>query len=155
MSTRNISWGVKAASALGWQPYHLHVWSVLKSGTLNLLEPSGSVQDCTGIALQTPPPTRGGGCLLTNKSCKMGTKLSDWLWNGGAVIIQWSWNRIFMLPEGGSGSSWTKSIMKHTVYETSPLGYQSQLYINLINPTGCVMHHQFNSQQLYVLPTLY
>ena len=37
MSTRDISWGVKAAGALGWQPYHLHVPIVLKSGSLNLL----------------------------------------------------------------------------------------------------------------------
>ena len=28
-------------------------------------------------------------------------------------------------------------------------------YINLLNPTGHVMHQQFNIQQLYVLPTLY
>ena len=27
--------------------------------------------------------------------------------------------------------------------------------INVLNPTGHVMHHQFNIQQLYVLPTLY
>ena len=40
-STRNISWGVKAAGAYGWQPYHLHVLIVLKSGSLSLLEPSG------------------------------------------------------------------------------------------------------------------
>jgi len=26
---------------------------------------------------------------------------------------------------------------------------------NLIKPTGHVMHHQFNIQQLYALPTLY
>jgi hypothetical protein len=39
MSTRNISWGVKAAGAYDWQPYHLHVSIVLKSGSLNLLEP--------------------------------------------------------------------------------------------------------------------
>ena len=26
---------------------------------------------------------------------------------------------------------------------------------NLLNPTGHVMHQQFNNQQLYVLPTLY
>ena len=25
MSTRDISWGVKAADAYGWQPCHLHV----------------------------------------------------------------------------------------------------------------------------------
>jgi hypothetical protein len=34
MSTRNIFWGVKAASAEGWQPYKLHVPIVLKSGSL-------------------------------------------------------------------------------------------------------------------------
>jgi hypothetical protein len=26
---------------------------------------------------------------------------------------------------------------------------------NLVKPTGYVMHHQFNIQQLYALPTLY
>jgi hypothetical protein len=31
----------------------------------------------------------------------------------------------------------------------------SVCYINLLNPTGHVMHQQFNIQQLYVLPTLY
>ena len=51
MSTRNISWGVKAASVYGWQPYDLHVPTVLKSGSLSLLEPSGPVQACNGIAL--------------------------------------------------------------------------------------------------------
>jgi len=28
-------------------------------------------------------------------------------------------------------------------------------FMNLINPTGHVMHHQFDIQQLYALPTLY
>jgi len=27
--------------------------------------------------------------------------------------------------------------------------------LNLLKPTGHVMHHQFNIQQLYALPTLY
>ena len=31
---------VKAADAYGWQPYYLHVSIVVKSGSLNLLEPS-------------------------------------------------------------------------------------------------------------------
>ena len=43
--------GVKAAGAYDWQPYHLHVPIVLKSGSLNLLESSGPVQACNGIAL--------------------------------------------------------------------------------------------------------
>jgi hypothetical protein len=42
MSTRNISWGVKA---------ELHVPIVLKSVSIKLLEPSGSVQACNEIAL--------------------------------------------------------------------------------------------------------
>jgi hypothetical protein len=50
MSTRNNSWGVKAAGAYG-KPYHLHVPIVLKSGSLNLLETSGAVKACNGIAL--------------------------------------------------------------------------------------------------------
>jgi hypothetical protein len=29
------------------------------------------------------------------------------------------------------------------------------LLINRLKPTGHVMHHQFNIQQLYALPTLY
>ena len=51
MSTGNISRGVKAAGTYGWHPNHLHVPIVLKSGSLNLLEPSGAVQGCNGITL--------------------------------------------------------------------------------------------------------
>jgi hypothetical protein len=36
-----------------------------------------------------------------------------------------------------------------------PLDINSELFINLLKPTGHVMHQQFNIQQLYVLPTLY
>ena len=46
--------GVNAAGAYGWQTYHLHVLFVLKSESLNLLEPSGPVQACNGIALPLP-----------------------------------------------------------------------------------------------------
>jgi hypothetical protein len=51
MSARNISSWVKAVGALDWQPYHIHVLIVLKSGSLNLLGPSGPMQACNGIAL--------------------------------------------------------------------------------------------------------
>ena len=54
MSTSNISWeggGEEAAGAQGWQHYHLRVPIVLKSGSLNLLKPSGPLQACYGIAL--------------------------------------------------------------------------------------------------------
>ena len=54
MSTKNISWGIKAVGAYGWQPYHLHVPTVLKYGCLNLLEASGPVETCNGTALQGP-----------------------------------------------------------------------------------------------------
>jgi hypothetical protein len=40
---------VIAAGAQAWQPYHLHVPTILKSGSLNLLEPSGPVQACSGF----------------------------------------------------------------------------------------------------------
>jgi len=49
-STMNISWGVKAGGAKDWQPYRLHVPTVLKSVSLNLLESSRPVQACSGIA---------------------------------------------------------------------------------------------------------
>jgi len=46
--------GVKAAGAQGWQSYRLHVPIALKSGSLNLLEPSGPVQACNGITQPLP-----------------------------------------------------------------------------------------------------
>ena len=46
MTTTNISWGLKAI--------------VLKSGSLNLLEPSGPLQACIGIAL----PLAVSSCVL-------------------------------------------------------------------------------------------
>jgi hypothetical protein len=42
------------AGARGWEPYHLHVPIVMNSGSLNFLEPWGSVQACHGIALPLP-----------------------------------------------------------------------------------------------------
>jgi len=51
MSTRNASWGVKDNRCVGLKPYHLHVPIILKFGSLSLLEPSGTVQACNGIAL--------------------------------------------------------------------------------------------------------
>jgi len=54
MNTRNIYSGVKAAGAKGWQSYLLHVPTVLKSGSLNILEPSEPAQACKEIALPVP-----------------------------------------------------------------------------------------------------
>jgi len=44
------SMGVKAAGAWSW-PHHLHVPNVMKSGSLNLLEPSGPHRACYGTPL--------------------------------------------------------------------------------------------------------
>ena len=65
MSTRNISRETKVAGELGWQYYHLHVPIVSKSGSLNLLEPSGSVQACNGTAL-----TLQYGNIFICRGCK-------------------------------------------------------------------------------------
>ena len=43
--------------------YHLHVPNALKSGSLNLLETSGPVQACNGIALPLPL------CVVSRKVC--------------------------------------------------------------------------------------
>jgi hypothetical protein len=43
--------GVKSSGAYGSQSYHLYVPAVMKSGSLNLLKPSGRVQTCRGTAL--------------------------------------------------------------------------------------------------------
>jgi hypothetical protein len=43
--------GVKAAGAWGWQPHHLHVLNVMKSGSLNLLETSGPYRPYYGAPL--------------------------------------------------------------------------------------------------------
>jgi hypothetical protein len=50
-STQPLTERVNAATAYGWQPYHLPVPNALKFGSLNLLQPSGPVQACTVTAL--------------------------------------------------------------------------------------------------------
>jgi hypothetical protein len=46
MSTRNISLGVEVTGAWGWQPHHLHVPSVMKSGSL---KPPGTLWATPGL----------------------------------------------------------------------------------------------------------
>jgi hypothetical protein len=61
--------GVKAAGALGWQPYHLHVPNVSKSGSLNLLESCGPAKglcrNCFTIArsMEPSPSWQGNSSL--------------------------------------------------------------------------------------------
>ena len=51
-----------------------------------------------------------------------------------------------------------KLYLKHTVHRRAQGRRQTLVsiyHINLLKPTGYVMHQQFNIQQLYALPTLY
>jgi hypothetical protein len=41
----------RGGQCLGWQPYHIHEPTVLKSDSLNFLEPSEPEQVCMGIVL--------------------------------------------------------------------------------------------------------
>ena len=61
MRTAN-SGGVEVDGAHNCQPYHLHVPIVWKSASLNLLEPSVSVQACTEVAL----PSSSSNLKLAN-----------------------------------------------------------------------------------------
>ena len=75
--------GVKVAGAYGWQPYHLHVLTVLKTGSLNLLEPSGPVQACNGIAL-----------LLLMVTCNTGMEDNRLRGTQSKQKLVISWNKI-------------------------------------------------------------
>ena len=58
-------------------------------------------------------------------------------------------NELSWLLGTGRGISWKKSESQ------TALAAEDRDVINLLKPTGYVMHHQSNIQQLYVLPTLY
>ena len=45
--------------------------------------------------------------------------------------------------------------LRMTVRDLQGMRVAFSPYLNLLKPTGHVMHQQFNIQQLYVLPTLY
>jgi hypothetical protein len=65
--------GIKAVGAYGGQPYHLQVPTVLKSGSLNLLEPLRPVQGCNGMALHLPLTFHS---IYTKKSCCYHAKIN-------------------------------------------------------------------------------
>ena len=60
MSSRNVFWRLKAASIYVWQHYYIHVPTVLKSCSLNLLETARPVYACTGIDLPSDYNQRDG-----------------------------------------------------------------------------------------------
>ena len=78
--------GVKATGAYGWQSYHLHVPIVLKSGSLNLLETSGPVQACNGIAL----PFHSQQITLTCSSSSPGSYNQYY----GHTALTFVWNTV-------------------------------------------------------------
>jgi len=47
----------------------------------------------------------------------------------------------------------TRCLIKHT--KNASFRFAFYIDINLLKPTGYMMHQQFNIQQLYALPTLY
>jgi len=100
MSTRNISWGVKAAGAYGWQPYHLHVSIVLKSGNLSLLEPSGPVQDCDGIALPLPSSSSSSSSSSNHRFYGL-----EWALASSVVVVNVSDDFFFIFCCSGITSS--------------------------------------------------
>jgi hypothetical protein len=65
MSTRNNSYGVKAAGAYGWQPYRLHMPTVMKSGCLNLLKSPGPIKGLLYLLLQYSSLTLRNTSFLT------------------------------------------------------------------------------------------
>ena len=83
---------VKAAGAYGWQPYHVHVPTVLKSGSLNFLEPTGSFQASNGTALYLPfiplPNRRPQTHILFLSSSDQMWKLTDRAVSGYWLFIE-------------------------------------------------------------------
>ena len=53
-------------------------------------------------------------------------------------------------------NAWKLEHFKFTYYNYNTKELSNFIfYINLLKPTGHVMHQQYNIQKLYVLPTLY
>ena len=82
MSTRGISWGLKAAGT-SVQPYHLQAPIVLKSGSFNFLEPSVLVQGLLYLFTQ-----RFRNWLCFHHHVKVIKKYSFWVYMfcGGCVL---------------------------------------------------------------------
>ena len=53
------------------------------------------------------------------------------------------------------GLAWDRTRSFAVIDRTLTVCTMAQSCINLLKPTGYVMHQQFNIQQLYALPTLY
>jgi hypothetical protein len=64
----------EAGGAWGWQPCHLHMPIVLKSGSLNCWNPSGPVKACNGIALPLPLIYLSSSVLISSNLSVLSSK---------------------------------------------------------------------------------
>jgi len=79
-------------------------------------------------------------------------------------VLYWAiTQRVVVIYYGRFGTDFLETSVRHhqCTLRNSPEEHSSQppstteARFNLLKPTCYVMHHQFNIQQLYVLPTLY
>ena len=81
-------------------------------------------------------------------------------WGGNKCDVTWIWASALVSPEGSS-SMVLESKRRYSVcccclsLDAVTVEQREGGPINLLKPTGHVMHKQFNIQQLYVLHTLY
>ena len=95
--------------------------------------------------------------------------LAGWRWNLWLDILYTQFQHCYcILPNHPCLFSYTLNNFNqfHTLFRISLYAHFAKftiscrrtsiiLFLNLLKPTGHVMHQQFNIQQLYVLPTLY
>ena len=74
LTQKRISWVVKETGAYVGEPYHLNISIFLKSGVLDLLDPSGPVQACNGMAftlkIETPYDYLAN-CISSEESARL------------------------------------------------------------------------------------
>ena len=74
-----------------------------------------------------------------------------------AIVLVVKWKRLISLSVGNTSNLTRRYKHPHNSPECPVhiINYFAPLCLNLLKPTGHVMHQQFNIQQMYVLPTLY
>jgi hypothetical protein len=81
-------------------------------------------------------------------------------WDKGVKIKWEKKNKCVRLQKEGNVQHIYRKQLAMLIYYAALVPYMSETsdsycVLNLLKPPGHVMHHQFNIQQLYVLPTLY
>ena len=72
-----------------------------------------------------------------------------------ASMVEKTYGKFQYARRTGRDSDHAHPEYKYVINLLKPTGYVIHQQFNLLKPTGHVMHQQFNIQQLYVLPTLY